>query len=200
MTGIVTDAGEVSTPIVVIAAGIHTPSLARTAGATIPVVAKRGQIVTTEPLPPTIPIPVGGLRQVSWGSVIVGTTYEDAGYSRSTDVPTMSTLTARGLRLLPALKDARAIRFWAGLRPWPIDGLSIVGQVPETEGLFVAATHSGITLAPVIGMSLAELITEGRAETADIAPYSPARFASAQRLREDFEAFWSANQRDLSRV
>lgn len=36
-------------------------------------------------------------------------------------------------------------------RPMPSDGLPIVGFVDSTPGLYVAVTHSGITLGPLLG-------------------------------------------------
>lgn len=48
-----------------------------------------------------------------------------------------------------------------GVRPMPSDGHSIIGAVPGEPDLYVAATHSGITLAPVIGECLAENILRG---------------------------------------
>lgn len=200
VTGVTTDIGPVSAPIVAMAAGIHTPALAETAGLRIPAMAKRGQIVTTEPLPPMLPIPVGQLRQVAWGSVIIGSTYENAGYTRDTEVPTLASLASRALRLFPPLAGARAMRFWSGLRPWPADGLSIIGGVPGLEGLYVAVTHSGITLSPVVGIALSELVVDESARIVDISPYSPARFDSADPPGEDFETFWKANRGSLSRV
>ena len=200
VTGVITDVGPVSAPVVAMAAGIHTPALAETAGLRIPAMAKRGQIVTTEPLPPLLPIPVGQLRQVAWGSVIIGSTYENAGYTRDTEVPTLASLASRALRLFPPLAGARAMRFWSGLRPWPADGLSIIGGAPGLEGLYVAVTHSGITLSPVVGIALSELVVDGSARIVDISPYSPARFDSADPPGEDFEAFWKENSGSLSRV
>ena len=200
VTGVITDVGPVSAPVVAMAAGIHTPALAETAGLRIPAMAKRGQIVTTEPLPPMLPIPVGQLRQVAWGSVIIGSTYENAGYTRDTEVPTLASLASRALRLFPPLAGARAMRFWSGLRPWPADGLSIIGGAPGLEGLYVAVTHSGITLSPVVGIALSQLVVDGSARIVDISPYSPARFDSADPPGEDFEAFWKENSGSLSRV
>ncbi len=203
ITGVVTDSGTIATRTVVIAAGIHTPALGEMAGVTFPVFAKRGQIVTTEPLPRMLPMPVSQMRQMPSGSVIIGTTYEDAGYTRATHLPTLAALAGRAMRLLPALGGARAMRFWAGLRPWPVDGISILGQASGVDGLYVAVTHSGITLAPVVGIAISELITQGRARVVDLAPFSPARFElpnSSGPPGEDFAAFWRANKEDLSRV
>jgi glycine/D-amino acid oxidase-like deaminating enzyme len=58
----------------------------------------------------------------------------------------------------------------------PADGQSIVGWLPGTGGLYVAVTHSGVTL----GAHLAELMTSellAGAVTGELAPYRPGRFA-----------------------
>jgi glycine/D-amino acid oxidase-like deaminating enzyme len=49
-----------------------------------------------------------------------------------------------------------------GVRPYPEDGHSLAGQLPGAKGLYLIATHSGITLAPAIGGLMAELITTGK--------------------------------------
>ncbi len=48
-----------------------------------------------------------------------------------------------------------------GVRPFPEDGHSLAGGLPGAKGLYLIATHSGITLAPAIGSLMAELITTG---------------------------------------
>ncbi|MFT4716432.1 MAG: glycine/D-amino acid oxidase-like deaminating enzyme [Paracoccaceae bacterium] len=45
-----------------------------------------------------------------------------------------------------------------GVRAYPEDGMSIAGALPGADGLFVIATHSGVTLAPALGSLMAELI------------------------------------------
>ena len=200
VSGVDTDIGPIASPVVAVAAGIHTPHLMESVGVRIPAMAKRGQIITTEPLAPMLPMPVGQLRQMPWGSVLIGTTYEDAGYTRDTEVPTLARMAERALRLFPALRGAGAMRFWSGLRPWPADGLSIIGAVPGMDGLYVAVTHSGITLSPVIGIALSQLITGSGASVVDISPFSPARFGSDDGSCEEFDLFWHRNRRDLARV
>ena len=49
-----------------------------------------------------------------------------------------------------------------GLRPYPNDGHSLAGPLPGAEGLFVIATHSGVTLAPALGRLMAEQISTGQ--------------------------------------
>ena len=48
-----------------------------------------------------------------------------------------------------------------GVRAYPEDGKTIAGPLPGSEGLFVIATHSGITLAPAIGSLMAAGICDG---------------------------------------
>jgi glycine/D-amino acid oxidase-like deaminating enzyme len=57
----------------------------------------------------------------------------------------------------------------------PADGRSIIGPLPGTDGLYVAVTHSGVTLAAhLAGLITAELI--GGAAVSELAPYRPGRF------------------------
>jgi D-amino-acid dehydrogenase len=66
---------------------------------------------------------------------------------------------------------------WAGLRPYPSDGLPVVGAVPGRAGLFVATGHGrmGITLGPVTGRLLAQVIVEG-ASPRELEPFRIERF------------------------
>ena len=62
----------------------------------------------------------------------------------------------------------------AGRRPIPRDGLPLVGRADKVAGLYVAVTHSGITLAPLIGRLVAEEILSDRRD-ALLAPFGLAR-------------------------
>jgi glycine/D-amino acid oxidase-like deaminating enzyme len=65
-----------------------------------------------------------------------------------------------------------------GYRPIPPDGMPMVGFVSEVAGLYVAAMHSGVTLAPLIGRFAVAESVHGRSEPA-LAPCRPDRFATA---------------------
>ena len=62
-----------------------------------------------------------------------------------------------------------------GVRPMPADGLPIVGPVPWMEGLNVVTTHSGMTLALLLGDLLAEELVTGKMPEM-LAPYRFDRF------------------------
>ncbi len=61
-------------------------------------------------------------------------------------------------------------------RPMPADSYPALGAVPGFNDLWVATTHSGITLAPIIGESLATEILDGKLVKA-LHPYRVSRFA-----------------------
>jgi glycine/D-amino acid oxidase-like deaminating enzyme len=53
-------------------------------------------------------------------------------------------------------------RVLIGIRPVPADEHTIAGRLPGWDNVFVAVTHSGVTLGPLLGRLLAEEITTGR--------------------------------------
>lgn len=48
-----------------------------------------------------------------------------------------------------------------GQRPMPADGFPIVGFGPQIEGLYLAALHAGVTMAPLIGRFAATEVLDG---------------------------------------
>jgi D-amino-acid dehydrogenase len=66
---------------------------------------------------------------------------------------------------------------WMGARPCTPDMLPVIGAAPRHGNLYFAFGHAhhGLTLGPVTGRLVAEIIT-GEAPFVDPAPYSPARF------------------------
>ena len=80
---------------------------------------------------------------------------------------------------LPYLRDWRPAEVeleWSGLRPYPADGLPIIGPAPDRPGLVVATGHGrmGITLAPATGDAVARLVIDG-VVVPEIEPFALAR-------------------------
>jgi D-hydroxyproline dehydrogenase subunit beta len=96
-------------------------------------------------------------------------------------------LLRRARRVVRGLDDARVVEAKVCARPLPADGQSIVGRLPGTNGLYVAVTHSGVTLAAQLSRLIATDLTTGT-PPASLAPYSPARFARDDRLPSRSEA------------
>jgi glycine/D-amino acid oxidase-like deaminating enzyme len=74
--------------------------------------------------------------------------------------------------------DARVTGYRVCVRPMPADGQSIVGWLPGADGLYVAVTHSGVTLGAHLARLVTAEVTTG-VPAAELEPYRPARFAPA---------------------
>ena len=76
------------------------------------------------------------------------------------------------------LRDARALRVYAGLRPLTPDHVPIIGPFAEAPNICVATGHegAGIGLAPATGELVSNWYT-GAPSAIPIAWFSPDRFA-----------------------
>ena len=114
------------------------------------------------------------------GRIIVGTTAEEAGFDKRTDVATIQRLHRAAIALVPELRNAKILEDWAGLRPGTPDNLPILGAT-ATPGYYVATGHfrDGILLAPITARLMAQVI-DGRNPDHDLTAFSPARFSPAR--------------------
>jgi glycine oxidase len=113
-------------------------------------------------------------------TVLAGSTMEDVGFDRSFTDAGLQTIYESVSALVPALAGLKPIERWAGLRPISADLLPIIGPDPDLEGLIYATGHGrdGITLAPVTGVLVAELVMTGDSEH-DWQPFRPDRFTES---------------------
>jgi glycine/D-amino acid oxidase-like deaminating enzyme len=153
---------RVSAARVVIAAGLGSKALAAQVGLDIPVRPQRGQMLVTERLEPFLPMPLHGVSQTQQGTVLIGTTYEEAGYDASTTSGAAASLSAKVLRWMPALSEVKLVRQWSGLRIMTPDGHPIYAESQSHPGAFVALCHSGVTLAAAHATVLADAVAAGR--------------------------------------
>jgi glycine oxidase len=110
------------------------------------------------------------------GRIVIGSTLEDAGFDKHTDVDTIQRLLHAARELVPALASAKVHQDWAGLRPGTPDHLPLLGAT-SVRGYFVASGHyrDGILLAPVTAQLITELILGGTLSH-DLSAFSPLRF------------------------
>lgn len=76
---------------------------------------------------------------------------------------------------LPMLDRFTTASSTIGVRALPIDRVSIIGRAPGVDGLYVAVTHSGITLAAYIAELAAPEILQATNATV-LEPFRPGRF------------------------
>jgi glycine/D-amino acid oxidase-like deaminating enzyme len=162
---VVTDQGRIATDTVVVTAGIDMAEIGRMMGLTIPVVPSRGQVITTERTRRILNRPVGSLRQTADGTILIGVTYQFVGPDRRVTYDDMTRNAQRALRLFPSLQNLNVVRCWAGLRPFTVDGLPILGPVGSLGGVLLATGHSGMTLAQVTGKVISDIVTKGGSPT-----------------------------------
>jgi D-hydroxyproline dehydrogenase subunit beta len=83
----------------------------------------------------------------------------------------------RARRAVRGLDDASLVSYRVCVRPMPADGRSIVGWLPGASGLYLAVTHSGVTLAAHLAELITAELTSGT-PAAELAPYRPGRFTA----------------------
>jgi glycine/D-amino acid oxidase-like deaminating enzyme len=81
----------------------------------------------------------------------------------------------RARRTVSGLDEAAVTDYQVCVRPMPLDGQSIVGRLVGAEWLYVAVTHSGVTLAAHLSRLIAAELA-GDQLSAELAPYRPDRF------------------------
>lgn len=162
---------------IVLAAGIATPALAATAGVDVELDTPPGLIVHSRPherlLNGIVLAEQLHMRQTAEGRVIAGADFGGG------DPGEDAAATAQRLfaKLKGMLKGGERLEFdfhTVGLRPTPKDGFPIVSRADGIEGLYLAVMHSGITLAPAVGLFAAEELMTGERD-ALIAPYALSR-------------------------
>ncbi|MER7900322.1 FAD-binding oxidoreductase [Streptomyces sp. NPDC096046] len=194
--GVRTGRGDLHAPAVVNAAGTWGGEVAARAGVTLPVLPRRGFVLVTEPLPPRIRHKVYAADYVAdvasdsaalqtspvvegtpAGPVLIGASRERVGFDRSPSLPALRALAAGATGLFPFLTGVRALRTYAGFRPYLPDHLPAIGADPRAPGLFHACGHegAGIGLATGTGHLVAQVLT-GRTPDLDLGPFRPDRF------------------------
>ncbi|WP_066295444.1 NAD(P)/FAD-dependent oxidoreductase [Bacillus sp. FJAT-29937] len=159
----------------ILASGTWSREIGKMLGINIPVNQLRGQILVTEPLQPFLNYTISGMRQANNGEVLIGYSMEKVGFDRSTTLDVIQETANLAKHYVPSIGKAKIVRAFSGIRAMPEDGLPILGWVPDKENLYVAATHSGVTLSPLIGTLITELILDGETSI-PIDRYSIERF------------------------
>ena len=119
------------------------------------------------------------MRQTAEGRIVAGSDF--GGTEPGADpVETARALFAEVQAMLKG-GDALKLDFHTlGYRPTPSDGFPIIGRAAGVDGLYVAVMHSGITLAPVVGLFATQELTTGRRDPL-LAPYGLVAFCSIAR-------------------
>jgi glycine/D-amino acid oxidase-like deaminating enzyme len=129
------------------------------------------RVVLNTPRASLRPAPDGGLSvDADWTAGSIASTAD--GYGVPDEV--VAELLAEASGLLAGHPRLSAASLGIGPKPIPADGDPVLGPL-EVDGLFVAFTHSGATLALVAGELLADQMLTGE-QPALLAPFGASRF------------------------
>ncbi|MFC0303203.1 NAD(P)/FAD-dependent oxidoreductase [Rhizorhabdus histidinilytica] len=179
--GVRTREGGLTADAVVLAAGLGSGTLAQSLGVPLPLTSSPGILVHTRPQPPLLDrlvfAPHSTIRQTVDGRIVSSSSGHEGGGGTGDPAAIGQAILAGAADYLPQIRDAAIERVTIGQRVLPGDGFPIVGFVPKVDRLYVAVTHSGVTLAPVLGRWAATEILDGaRIDLLD--SFRPARFAA----------------------
>jgi sarcosine oxidase subunit beta len=199
VTGVRTNGGEISSPVVVNAGGPYASLVAEMAGLCIPVKPLRRQVFVTAPFhltDQTIPLTIDFhrgwyFRQEVDGFLLSGPLDREPSFNTNTDYEAMVEASENAIYRVPTLEKAQIARGWAGLYEISPDNHAILGKVPGLEGFILANGFSGhgFQHSPAVGKVISELILEGKATTIDISSLSIDRFERGELILEPMTAF-----------
>jgi glycine/D-amino acid oxidase-like deaminating enzyme len=195
LRGVTTTQGRFALDRLVVAAGVDTPRILALAGFPLTLKNAPGILAHSAALPPLtqrVHDAPGGLsfKQMRDGSV-VGTDApnppDDPAHqairAHAGQFPSDELRRYHGNRILtkiagviPGARGAALDRLTLGFRPMPADEFPVMGALPGLPDIHVAVTHSGVTLAPIVGRLTAAEVMDG-SRAAMFAPYRPERFA-----------------------
>ena len=196
--GVTLASGEqIDAPVIVDAAGLWAPRVARLAGVELPIVIGRHPVFVVERgeafgAPHAVYMDLAGgsyARPETGGLTLTGSLTDDetqhpmdpdllgseAGFEEAAPV------LERTARAMPRLADARLRSGYAGAFDITPDWMPILDESP-VAGFFVAAGMSGhgFKLSPAVGRMMADLITRGHSDVADLRDFRLARFDAAR--------------------
>lgn len=195
--GVRTDRGDIAAGQVVNAAGTCAGEIASLAGVEVPVLPRRGFILVTEPLPPTVfhkvyageyvastqssdeglqtSAVIEGTRS---GTILIGSSRERVGFDRTVSLPALREIARNALALYPTLAPVAVMRSYLGFRPYCPDHLPVIGLDPRAPGLCHTAGHEGAGIGLSAGSAklLVQALT-GQRPDLDLTPFAPERFS-----------------------
>jgi glycine/D-amino acid oxidase-like deaminating enzyme len=204
ITGVRTTAGVLEGDVFVNAAGPWAGELGRRLGAPVDVLPRRGEIVVTTPMPPTVfhkvydADYVGAIgseaaelqtsavvESTRAGTILLGSSRRLTGFDDRLRPEALSAIARRALRLFPCLAGVPVMRAYGGFRAYVTDHLPVIGADPRLAGLWHATGHegAGIGLSVGTGRLLTDLVA-GRTPEIDPEPFRVGRPAVLDFLGE----------------
>jgi sarcosine oxidase, subunit beta len=179
---------------VVLAAGVWSPALLRTAGVVLPIETELHRVaVLAHPAGQGTPVacidsttqtyfrPEAGGSMTLVGA-FAGQRGVDPDAVASAAGEDLAPLVQAASHRVPALEDAGIVRGVTGVYDMTPDARPLLGRLPGLDGLIVAAGFSGMgfKISPAVGEGIAGLIAGAPAGSVDLAPFRPDRLSDGR--------------------
>lgn len=200
--GVATDKGEIEAPVVVSALGPWSRPLFREIGVDLPIDTEYHQVAILKN-PPRMRSGgcacIDSVLQLYYRSegrdmTLVGNFYgkrgvDPDGFPESASEESLAEMAAGISRRIPALEEGGLVRGITGVYDMSPDARPLLGEVPGVGGLHVMAGFSGMgfKISPAVGLTMSELLLDGRARTVDIGDFRPGRFAEGRPIKAQYE-------------
>ncbi|MFB6961822.1 NAD(P)/FAD-dependent oxidoreductase [Streptomyces sp. NPDC056309] len=173
------------------AAGPWSGELAARLGAPVDIRPRRGDVLVTTPLPPTVFHKVydadyvgavgssaedlqtsAVVESTRGGSVLIGSSRRRVGFDDRLRPEVLSAIAAKALRLFPALAGVPVMRAYGGFRPYVPDHLPVIGADPRLAGLWHVGGHEGAGIGLSVGSArLLRALMLGQPADMDATPF-----------------------------
>jgi sarcosine oxidase subunit beta len=191
---VVTNHGEIATPVVINAAGPWAGLIGKMVGIEIPITPLRRQMLTTSPLSE---IPIDFPFVIDFGQslyfhregegILTGMSNpnEKTGFDQTVDESFEIINMEAAIARLPIMENAGMVSHWAGLYEVTPDAHPIIGRTP-IEGFYLVTGFSGhgFMHGPISGKLMSEIILDGKATTLDVSFLDLNRFEENRLIYE----------------
>ena len=182
VTGAETDSGAIGADKTVLATGAWT-SLIKLGDADMPLKVEpvRGQMIAFQTAKRLFQRVIysrrGYIVPRADGRILAGSTSENAGFDKSVTDSAADSLREMAGEIAPGIAGLPIADRWAGLRPFAMDGLPVLGAINGIDDLFIATAHyrNGILLAPLTAKLAAESLVSGK-DSEYFRTFGPDRF------------------------
>jgi sarcosine oxidase, subunit beta len=196
--GVETAAGAEHAGTVVLAAGVWSPALLRSAGLAAPIETEFHRVAVLSHRPgggaPVACIdstaqtyfrPEAGQTMTLVGGFTGNPGVDPDQVPATASADDLAPMVGAAARRVPALADAGIARGTTGVYDMTPDARPLLGEMPGVTGLVLAAGFSGMgfKIAPAVGEGIAEIVAYGKAAQVDLAPFRPGRFEEGQPIR-----------------
>lgn len=179
-----TDGQRLTADEVIVAAGCGTPELMAPLGVSIAMKSEPGVLIHTSPAPhqttPVLATPELDFWQRADGRMLIATGVDANMTGAFEDAVTLA-LDALHM-LMPGVTGVTPEKVITRNRPIPADGFPALGRPDGVARVYAVATHSGMTLAPVIAEAVAADLA-GAPAPHDLRPYTIQRDYGASEER-----------------